>query len=169
PLTTMLEIGVGNQLCEMLGFNTSNNININLDNLDKEDESIYNFGSQEIQSWGHITCDGTVANLESICILYIALRATRNLKFYPLSFRLAIEEGQLSFIGKNFTIELANGSVKLFKDCTTWELLNLKPSTLLNIPERLYQKYGITSQFLQASLNEYTIQTVGKDYLEQKF
>ncbi|CAG8594035.1 11224_t:CDS:2 [Dentiscutata erythropus] len=151
PLTTMLEIGVGNQLCEMLGFDTSNNLNINLDNLDKEDESIYNFGSQEIQSWGHITCDA------------------RNLKFYPLSLRLAIEEGRLSFIDKSFTIELANGSVKLFKDCTTWELLNFKPTTVLNIPERLYQKYGITSQFLQASLNDYTIQTVGKDYLEQKF
>ncbi|CAG8788122.1 32436_t:CDS:2 [Gigaspora margarita] len=148
PLTTMLEIGVGNQLCEMLGFNTFN-LNINLDNFDKEDENTYNFGSQEIQSWGHITCDGSVANLESIC--------------------LSIEEGQLSFIGKNFSIELANGSVKLFKDCTTWELLNLKPTTVLSIPERLYQKYGITSQFLQASLKDYTIQTVGKDYLEQKF
>ncbi|CAG8544963.1 22226_t:CDS:2 [Gigaspora margarita] len=150
PLTTMLEIGVGNQLCGMLGFNTSN-LNINLDNIDKEDENTYNFGSQEIQSWGHITCDA------------------RNLKFYPLSLHLAIEEGQLSFISKNFSIELANGSVKLFKDCTTWELLNLRPTSVLDIPERLYQKYGIASQFLQASLKDYTIQTVGKDYLEHKF
>ncbi|CAG8657740.1 6720_t:CDS:2, partial [Scutellospora calospora] len=78
--------------------------------------------------------------------------------------------GQLSFIGKSFTVELANGlENKLLKDCTPWELLNLKPTTVLDIPERLFQKYGITSQFLQASLNDYTIQTVGKDYLEQKF
>ncbi|CAG8734348.1 8858_t:CDS:2, partial [Racocetra fulgida] len=144
PLTTLLEAGVGNQLCEMLGFNIDNNLNINLDNLDKKNENIYNFGLQEIQ--------------------------TRNLKFYPLSLRLAIEEGHLSFIGRNFTVELANGlENKLLMDCTTWELLNLKPSTVLNIPERLFQKYGISPQFLQASLKDYSIQSVGKDYLEQRF
>ncbi|CAG8690205.1 36744_t:CDS:10, partial [Racocetra persica] len=152
PLTTLLEAGVGNQLCEMLGFNIDNNLNINLDNLDKKNENIYNFGLHEIQSWGHITCDA------------------RNLKFYALSLRLAIEEGQLSFIGRNFTVELANGlENKLLMNCTTWELLNLKPTTVLNIPERLFQKYGISPQFLQASLKDYSIQSVGKDYLEQKF
>ncbi|CAG8618746.1 17081_t:CDS:2, partial [Racocetra fulgida] len=105
PLTTLLEVDVGNQLCGMLGFNIANNLNINLDNLDQEDENIYSFDTQGIQSWGHITCDG-----------------------------------QLSFIGKSFTVELANGlENKLLKDCTTWELLNLKPTTVLNIPERLYQ------------------------------
>ncbi|CAG8622345.1 11682_t:CDS:2 [Ambispora leptoticha] len=39
----------------------------------------------------------------------------------------------------------------------------------LNIPERLYQKHGIKSQFLQTVFNDYSIQTLGKDYLEQKF
>ncbi|CAG8812966.1 4702_t:CDS:2, partial [Cetraspora pellucida] len=192
PLTTLLEAGVGNQLCGMLGFNTDDNLNINLDNLDKENENIYNFGLHEIQSWGHITCDGSVANLESIwagklAICKISLRKSnfrmlnclnfifitliaRNLKFYPLSLRLAIEEGQLSFIGKSFTVELANGlENKLLVDCTTWELLNLKPTTVLDIPERLYQKYGISPQFLQASLKDYTIQSIGKDDLEKKF
>ncbi|CAG8594715.1 7893_t:CDS:2 [Cetraspora pellucida] len=144
PLTTLLEAGVGNQLCGMLGFNIDDSLNINLDNLDKENENIYNFGLHEIQ--------------------------TRNLKFYPLSLRLAIEEGQLSFIGKSFTVELANGlKNKLLMDCTTWELLNLKPTTVLDIPERLYQKYGISPQFLQASLKDHTIQSIGKDGLEQKF
>ncbi|CAG8810667.1 7996_t:CDS:1, partial [Gigaspora margarita] len=46
PLTTYIEILVGKQLCEMLGFNTTN--------IENE------------LSWGHITCDGSVANLESI-------------------------------------------------------------------------------------------------------
>ncbi|CAG8854436.1 25971_t:CDS:2, partial [Gigaspora margarita] len=77
--------------------------------------------------------------------------------------------GRLSFIGPLFKVELANGSEKLIKDCTTWELLNLKPTTVLDIPKRLYQNYGMTPQFLQTALYDYTIQTVGKDYLEEKF
>jgi hypothetical protein len=48
-------------------------------------------------------------------------------------------------------------------------LLNLKPTTVLEIPVRLFTEYGISSQFLQDKLYEYTIQTVGKDYLEKKF
>ncbi|CAG8810630.1 3088_t:CDS:1, partial [Gigaspora rosea] len=93
----------------------------------------------------------------------------RNLKYYPLSFRLVIEEGQISFIGPLFKVELANGSKKLIKNCTTCELLNLKPTTVLDIPKRLYQNYGMMPQFLQTALYDYTIQTVGKDYLEEKF
>lgn len=45
PLTTRLEIEVGVQLCDMLGYTVDNS---------------------KSTAWGHITCDGTVANLESI-------------------------------------------------------------------------------------------------------
>lgn len=48
PFTTLIELEVGRQLCEMLGFNT--------------DASV----EYMPLSWGHITCDGSVANLESI-------------------------------------------------------------------------------------------------------
>jgi glutamate/tyrosine decarboxylase-like PLP-dependent enzyme len=41
PLTTVIEIDVGKQLCGMIG-------------IDQE------------KGWGHITCDGSIANLESI-------------------------------------------------------------------------------------------------------
>ena len=51
PFTTLLELKVGDQLCEMLGYRTS-------DEEDQEDTRPV--------GWGHITCDGTVANLESI-------------------------------------------------------------------------------------------------------
>jgi len=33
----------------------------------------------------------------------------------------------------------------------------------------LSNDYGIAPQFLQNALNEYTIQTVGKEYLEKRF
>ncbi|GBB93074.1 hypothetical protein RclHR1_02100023 [Rhizophagus clarus] len=93
----------------------------------------------------------------------------RNLKFYPLSIRLAVDDGSLCFIGPSFKVELANGKIKLLKDCSTWELLNLKPTTILDIPDRLSKEYGIAPQFLQNALNDYTVQTVGKEYLEKKF
>ena len=47
PITTWMEIEVGKQLCKMLGYNTIDN-------------------PGEATAWGHITCDGTVANLEAI-------------------------------------------------------------------------------------------------------
>ena len=48
PLTTVIELEAGKQLCEMFGYNT-----------DPE---------KQPTAWGHITCDGTVANLESIWV-----------------------------------------------------------------------------------------------------
>ena len=48
PLTTVAELEVGDQLCEIFGYN-----------IDDSNQS-------GPRAWGHITCDGTVANLESI-------------------------------------------------------------------------------------------------------
>lgn len=48
PLTTVIELEAGKQLCEMFGYN------IDL--------------KKQPTAWGHITCDGTVANLESIWV-----------------------------------------------------------------------------------------------------
>ncbi|CAB4475881.1 unnamed protein product [Rhizophagus irregularis] len=160
PLTTWLEIFAGKQLCEMLGFNVQWEPRYD-ENWDPDLEKMPKI-LPKIQGWGHITCDGSVANLESIW-------AARNLKFYPLSLRLAIDDGSLSFIGPSFKVELADGKIKLLKDCSTWELLNLKPTTILDIPDRLSKEYGMSPDFLQNALNDYIIQTIGKEYLEKKF
>lgn len=47
PLSTVAEIEVGEQLCELFGYNIEE-------------------GNEAPTGWGHVTCDGTVANLESI-------------------------------------------------------------------------------------------------------
>ena len=51
PITHVIEHDVGQQLCNMLGFHTQ-------------------LGDESQQgrptAWGHITCDGSVANLESM-------------------------------------------------------------------------------------------------------
>ncbi|KAF0539817.1 PLP-dependent transferase [Gigaspora margarita] len=146
PLTTWLEIFTGKKLCEMLGFTVHWDINESIDTIDERKQHHLNYSQNQ------------------------RMGAARNLKFYPLSLRLAVDNGPLSFISSSFKVELANGSHKLLKECSTWELLNLKPTTVLDIPDQLFNKYGISSQFLQEVLNEkYIIQTVGKDYLEEKF
>jgi len=55
PLTTLAELRTGLQLCDLFGYNH-----------DPEKEGPV--------GWGHITCDGTVANLESIWVgMYLHL------------------------------------------------------------------------------------------------
>ncbi|KAJ2935440.1 hypothetical protein H1R20_g1658, partial [Candolleomyces eurysporus] len=44
PITTALELEVAQDLCKMIGFENT----------------------EEIRAWGHLTCDGTVANIEAI-------------------------------------------------------------------------------------------------------
>ncbi|THU79817.1 PLP-dependent transferase, partial [Dendrothele bispora CBS 962.96] len=144
PLTTRLEMKVGQELCEMVG---------------------YNINSQEkAQAWGHITCDGSVANLESIW-------AARNLKFYPLSLLLAMERGSLGFLLDSFQVQTCQGGSKLLRDFTTWELLNILPHEVLAIPDRLYSEYNISPTFLQNALNLFLIQSIGKDatMFEERF
>lgn len=46
PYTTQIELLVGAQMCEMMGYN-----------IDKTSSPV---------AWGHIACDGTVANIESM-------------------------------------------------------------------------------------------------------
>lgn len=77
-------------------------------------------------------------------------------------------DGPLEFIADTF--RLHDNDENLFKDLTPWELLNIPPGVVLEIPDRLREVYHITSQFLQASLEKYLVQTVGKDSnIFQKF
>ncbi|KAJ2990730.1 hypothetical protein NUW58_g2807 [Xylaria curta] len=145
PLSTVAEIEVGEQLCELFGYN-----------INPDDDGAPT-------SWGHVTCDGTVANLESIWV-------ARNLKFYPLSLRQAFQKGQaLEFLSDSFYVENCQGVQKLFSELSTWELLNLRPSDILDLPDRLYQEHGISNDYLSGVMNKFTIQSTGKDMLERAF
>ncbi|KAF9636665.1 pyridoxal-dependent decarboxylase domain protein [Lasiodiplodia theobromae] len=144
PISTIAEVEVGEQLCELFGYNNDPN-------------------KREPVGWGHITCDGTVANLESIWV-------ARNLKFYPFSLKWAMEEnGPLSFIPEDFSVRTCQNVLKKFRDLDNWELLNLRPKTILDIPEQLRTRYKISPTFLQKALDEYNIQTCGKHELQKHF
>ncbi|KAH8880843.1 PLP-dependent transferase, partial [Thozetella sp. PMI_491] len=144
PISTVAEIEVGEQLCELFGYNTDLNVDAPV-------------------GWGHVTCDGTVANLESIWV-------ARNLKYYPLSLREAMEEGKpLEFLSGRFQVETCVGKRKLFSELTHWELLNLKAHEILDIPDRLYHEHGISNDYLSAVMEEFTVQSTGKEALERKY
>ncbi|KAI0766192.1 PLP-dependent transferase [Trametes elegans] len=150
PLTTLIELEVGEQLCRMLGYTEE----------DDKGKPLY---------WGHIACDGTVANLESVWFVFLA--STRNLKYYPLSLRDAMKPGgDLHFIASTFTVPLpTTGRDVLLSELGLWQLLNLPSKTILDIPERLHQQYGITSKYLDDVLYHYIVQTRGKQAVETEW
>lgn len=76
--------------------------------------------------------------------------------------------GPLEFIADKFYLptctEQPDGEgTKLLKDFQLWELVNIVPEVVLDIPDRLREKFFITSTFLQNALEKYLIQTVSKD------
>ena len=104
PATSRLEMEVGQQLCEMLGFD-----------LDS--------------SWGHITADGTIANLE-------AMWMARNLKFYPHAIQsmLINSDNEEIIKGRNdILVELGPEKIRLI-DLNSWQLLNLRGDLIVELP-----------------------------------
>ncbi|GES58212.1 pyridoxal-dependent decarboxylase domain protein [Aspergillus terreus] len=142
PWTTRIEREVGEQFCELFGYN-----------LDSENGPV---------GWGHITSGGTVANIEAMWV-------ARNLKFFPLALRRAIDEGKLGFLKDIFSIETCEGVVKRVSDMSVWELLNLRSETLLDIPRVLLKGYKLPKEFLDEVLWQYNIQCTGKEELERYF
>lgn len=98
-----------------------------------------------------------------------AIRPARNFKFYPLSLRMAMDKGELGFVADKFDVQTCQGDRKLLKDLSAWELLNLRPKTILDIPQYLNEQFGISPKYLEGVLDGYNIQTAGKDVLERHF
>lgn len=93
----------------------------------------------------------------------------RNLKFYPPALRKAFDPGQkLHFLSEDFHDETCKGERKLFARLSNWELLNLKPSDILDLPDRLYQEHGVSNAFLSDIMKQFTIQSTGKYELERE-
>lgn len=99
------------------------------------------------------------------------LAIARNLKFYPLSLKWAIEEGKLDFVASSFKVPLTKkGSGEaLFMEASNHDLLNLKPEVILDIPGRLSQQFGISQQFLEEEIAPYLVQSIGREPLERRY
>jgi glutamate/tyrosine decarboxylase-like PLP-dependent enzyme len=137
--TTLLEILVGDDLCRMLGYTIP-------------DANTIENGA--IRPWGHVTCDGTVANIE-------ALWSTRNLKFYPLTLQAALQNEPSLAAARNITIPLPNGKSAALVDLSTWSLLNLNGDDVLALPARLTVEYQIARDTITKVLSKYSIQHLG--------
>jgi glutamate/tyrosine decarboxylase-like PLP-dependent enzyme len=142
PLTTELEIRVGNDLCRMLGFRVPRH--------PPPDGTIV--------PWGHITCDGTVANIEG-------LWAARNLKFYPLSLREALRRKTELARARALDVALGDGRTVRLIEQDAWTLLNLPVDETLALPRRVRALIGEPPEdpdaVVDGAVREFTVQHRG--------
>ncbi|MDC0685476.1 pyridoxal-dependent decarboxylase [Sorangium atrum] len=136
--TTILEMLVGDDLCRMLGYSLP-------------DEGA---GEKAIRPWGHITCGGTVANIEAIW-------SSRNLKFYPLSLRDALRSEPSLSAARELVVTTCDGRRAQLGALDAWSLLNLKVDEILALPARLTQEYGISSDTITAAMAGHSLQHLG--------
>ncbi len=139
PVTTRLEEEVGRDLCRLLGYAAP--------------------GTPE--PWGHVTCDGTVANLE-------ALWSARNLTYYPLAVAEAIRRHPHALgAARGITVRLADGRDELpLLDLDAWQGVNLPVPEVLGLPGRM-TGLGVARDDL-ALVNAYTVQYLGLDAFRRR-
>ncbi|KAJ2935439.1 hypothetical protein H1R20_g1657, partial [Candolleomyces eurysporus] len=54
---------------------------------------------------------------------------------------------------------------ELFRDLDSWDLLNLRSEDILEIPDRLAREFGISSRFLESTMEKYIVQSTGMNTL----
>jgi glutamate/tyrosine decarboxylase-like PLP-dependent enzyme len=137
--TTLLELLVGDDLCRMLGYEILPSATVDV---------------KAVRPWGHITCDGTVANIEAIW-------AARNLKFFPLSLQAALATDPALTSARELTIPLPTGGSAKLLDLDRWQLLNLTANDVLALPGRLSAEYGFSRDTVSRAVGMYLLQTLG--------
>ncbi len=134
PVTTALEIKVARDLCEMLGFDVS------------EDA--------DIRPWGKLAGGGSIANFESMW-------AARNLKYQAPALARAIRmEPQLA-AAQSISVEKPDGSCALLLDLDTWELVNLSVEAALKLRSDMTSAAGIGEDLVSEMLDKYSPQGMG--------
>jgi glutamate/tyrosine decarboxylase-like PLP-dependent enzyme len=147
PVTTLLEIEVGRDLCSMLGYT-----------VPSEAES----RAGAITPWGHITCDGSVANGESMW-------AARNLKLLPVTLAAAIRAEPKMKAGAVLTVPRPAGGRAHLVDLSVWELLNLHVDDVIALSPRLQSECGIEEETIKEVLNAYSVQALGLAEFQRRF
>ena len=140
PVTTALEMAVGRDLCTMLGYTVP--------------ATGANGDAGGPPPWGHITCDGSVANIESMW-------AARNLKYFPVSLAAALEGDARLKQAKGLTVRLPDGSSSTLVGLDAWGRLNLGVDEILALPTRIQDDFGISTDDLEAILQSYSVQSLG--------
>lgn len=136
--TTVLELLVGDDLCHMLGYTIPASGAVD---------------AGAVRPWGHVTCDGTVANIEAVW-------AARNLRFLPSALRAAFEDPRLA-AARALEVGLPTGGTVRLVDADPWTLLNLPGDDVLALPGRLTDEYGIDRDAVTQALAPHSVQTLG--------
>ena len=127
----------GQQMCYMLGYNTD-------------------LASPHPQSWGHITCGGTVANIEAVW-------ASRNLKYYPLAVKNAIQKETALSKAKGYMVSAPwDGGRKMpILEMSSWNLLNIEIDDAINMASEVRALAKIDSSTFDAMIKKYSVQSLG--------
>ena len=108
-----------------------------------------------IVPWGHITCDGSVANIEG-------LWAARNAKFFALALREALQHEACLSAAKDLQVRLLDGGTRRLIDIgDAWTLLNLKIDDIVSLPQTIKDQFNIDPSVVSAALQGYSVQNVG--------
>jgi glutamate/tyrosine decarboxylase-like PLP-dependent enzyme len=138
--TTILEMIVGDDLCRMLGYTVP------------ED------GAPEVpgvpRPWGHVTCGGTVANIEAVW-------SARNLKYYPLSLHAALQAEPALAAARGLAVTTCDDRVAPLIELDAWSLLNLTVDEILGLPARITAEFGISADAITAAMAGYSLQHLG--------
>lgn len=133
PVTSVLEKEVGEQLCELLGFEAK-------------------------KSWGHITADGTIANIE-------AMWAARNLKTYAIAVRdMICSASELARVKEKLMVKVCCDGTKkehLLCECNSWQLLNIDMEESLGLLEKVKELCGIKEEQLSEMLKPFLLAAKG--------
>jgi glutamate/tyrosine decarboxylase-like PLP-dependent enzyme len=146
PVTTLLEIQVGKDLCKMLGF-----------------ESTPASGLEPpVTPWGHITCDGSIANGE-------AMWAARNLKFLPVAMAEALANEPALESAQSVTVKTARGPRARLIDLSRWEQLNLPVDEVIGLVPAVVGASGLEQKQVRRLLDPYTLQSLGLVAFQQRY
>ena len=133
PSTTDMEVAYLNQLCTMVGY-----------------EKVSVQISDDVSgSWGHLCSGGTSANLEALWDL-------RNLKYFPVSLKLAT--GELKEAGE---FEIESLGKKKIAACSFKDLFNLSPDEIYKLVEEVAKSEKLSEERNRRILEKYTVQTLG--------
>lgn len=135
--TTPLEILVGWDLCGMVGFPVSSR-------------------EREYNPWAHITCDGTVANVEAAWV-------AREVKYLGVAVRRFLLETRYMEENVNdrvIRVSVNNSLIPILvrgadgrefcltdKEVDCWQLVNMPADELLRLPGRIAASYGLESSY----------------------
>lgn len=148
PVTTKLEMEVGDDLCRLVGFDAPPPTERATDPVG-------------VVPWGHITCDGSVANLE-------AFWASRNLKLFPVALKNALEAEPSLAPARELQVRLLDGGQAQLVELDQWTLLNLTADDVLALPQAM-SELGVSLETTTAALENHSVQNFGLEEFRARY